>query len=522
MSLPKGHRTLSIFGWLVGLFAFNLLVAWPQNADKTSIAVALAAIDSLLTVPQLVLTGLVVYGIIAARPLMPNRRLAGYISAGLAAAILTLVLSYHTQFANAFIRMQEACRHLAIVGNRPLSPEEVFRKVSPSVFVVETLDENGKPVDLGSGVAIGRDFLITNCHVVQSGASLRVGHDKGQWTARLIRALPGHDLCGLKPAGLDLKAIETRPSSGLVTGQRVYAIGSPEGLELTFSEGVISALRETDGVHVIQTSAPISPGSSGGGLFDTYGDLVGITTFQLKEGQSLNFALPGEWVVDASGRNSSTSPSDEELESKAWLDIGVEAIKTEDYGLAGPSLRKCADLKQVDAPRALVELGHLAEMAAGLNSPSDAFKSWLRQYDVSSEKAESMAMTDFEKAIELNPGYAEPWIELARVHMVRNDHGLAVSAAKEATRLAPGDWNAWMVLGESYIDAHSYPEAIEALQRGEAVAPDKMKPTMRLFVGSAYAKNGDREQVLRIYRELKTSDPKAAEYFFKWYVLPAR
>jgi len=87
-----------------------------------------------------------------------------------------------------------------------------------------------------------------------------------------------------------------RASSSLAVGERVYAIGAPEGLELTLSEGVISGLRDFDGAHVIQTSAPVSPGSSGGGLFDAHGHLIGITTFSMKEGQNLNFALPTEWV----------------------------------------------------------------------------------------------------------------------------------------------------------------------------------------------------------------------------------
>jgi S1-C subfamily serine protease len=206
--------------------------------------------------------------------------------------------------------------------SQTISPVEIFQRVSPSVFVVEALDANGKTLMLGSGVAMARDFLITNCHVVQSGSSLRVSRGKEHWTARLIQAVVSHDLCGLRPSGLTLQPVEVRPSSKLATGEHVYAIGSPEGLELTFSEGVISALRETEGVRMIQTSAAISPGSSGGGLFDAQGNLVGVTSFYLKEGQSLNFALSGEWVsgmlsssTEAAAK-SSTRLSDAELESR--------------------------------------------------------------------------------------------------------------------------------------------------------------------------------------------------------------
>src|SRR5476649_1726632 len=79
-------------------------------------------------------------------------------------------------------------------------------------------------------------------------------------------------------------------------GARVYAIGAPEGLELSITEGLVSALRNIDGVRVFQSSAPISPGSSGGGLFDDQGNLIGITTFRIGEGQDLNFAVSSDNV----------------------------------------------------------------------------------------------------------------------------------------------------------------------------------------------------------------------------------
>jgi hypothetical protein len=89
------------------------------------------------------------------------------------------------------------------------------------------------------------------------------------------------------------------------TGQRVYAIGSPQGLELTISEGIVSALRKVEEGTVIQTTAPISPGSSGGGLFDLSGHLIGIMTFQHRYGQNLNFALPADWIGQMRPRQAS-------------------------------------------------------------------------------------------------------------------------------------------------------------------------------------------------------------------------
>jgi S1-C subfamily serine protease len=90
---------------------------------------------------------------------------------------------------------------------------------------------------------------------------------------------PERDLVQLRVSGLKAPPVEIRPSKTLQTGERVYAIGAPEGFELTLSEGLISSLRRLEGAQIIQTTAPISSGSSGGGLFDAQGRLIGITTF---------------------------------------------------------------------------------------------------------------------------------------------------------------------------------------------------------------------------------------------------
>jgi tetratricopeptide (TPR) repeat protein len=312
----------------------------------------------------------------------------------------------------------------------------------------------------------------------------------------------------------------------------VYAIGSPEGLELTFSEGVISALRDTEGVRMVQTSAAISPGSSGGGLFDAQGNLVGVTTFYLKEGQSLNFALPGEWVsgtlaasTEAVGK-SSARLGDAGLESRAWMGIGLEAVKKEDYGLATHSFRMCADLKQLEAPQAWLELGELAEKATHLDSASEAYRNWFLTLYGSwppkevQRKLQERAVAAFEKAIELKTGYAEGWLALARVYSQRQEYDQAISSAKEATRLAPGDLEGWTDLAMLYVKTGFYPEARTALQRAEKIAPSDRKVGVLVFAGIEYGEMSDREQVMRIYQELKVTDPKAAEWFFKACVLP--
>jgi S1-C subfamily serine protease len=85
-----------------------------------------------------------------------------------------------------------------------------------------------------------------------------------------------------------------RPFDELEVGEKVYSIGTPRGLEKTIADGIISGLLTRSNPHLIQTTAPISPGSSGGGLFDAYGNLIGITTLSLKESQNINFAIAAD------------------------------------------------------------------------------------------------------------------------------------------------------------------------------------------------------------------------------------
>jgi len=188
-----------------------------------------------------------------------------------------------------------------------LDAEQVFERASASVVTVESQDAAGITMGLGSGVVIAPGEIITNCHVVRAGLILQVKKEGRSSPAYLRFADTVRDLCQLQASQA---SSFSRPVGGLVTmndlrvGQRVYAVGAPRGLELTLSDGLISGLRHgADGsIQMIQTTAPISPGSSGGGLFDQDGRLVGITTRQFKEGQNLNFALPAIWVLELSSR----------------------------------------------------------------------------------------------------------------------------------------------------------------------------------------------------------------------------
>ena len=189
----------------------------------------------------------------------------------------------------------------AAVSGGAESPQKLFKLLSRSVLKVEAKVRTG--IAQGSAVAVGKRELITNCHVLEGARKIVVKHGDREWVASLGRSDPATDRCVLEIEPPDLTPVRgVRAMEDVEVGEKVFTLGSPSGLELTLSDGLLSGLREIDGQQLVQTTAPISPGSSGGGLFDTRGNVIGVTTAALvgKErlNQALNFAIPAESFWD--------------------------------------------------------------------------------------------------------------------------------------------------------------------------------------------------------------------------------
>lgn len=180
----------------------------------------------------------------------------------------------------------------------------VFRSASPTVVVVLNPGQQSQ----GSGIAVGREAgqttIATNCHVVSGAETVMVHRGNAQAPASVVHCDPRRDVALLRTR-LPIPSARTRASSTLRIGEPVFAIGAPRGLELTISSGLVSQLRvePSESAPLVQTSAPISPGSSGGGLFDAKGLLVGMTTMYLRDGQALNFAVPVDWLLSPRTEN---------------------------------------------------------------------------------------------------------------------------------------------------------------------------------------------------------------------------
>jgi S1-C subfamily serine protease len=176
-----------------------------------------------------------------------------------------------------------------------LSPEEIYKAESAGMILIEIYDDQGRKRAFGSGFVVASDgTTITNYHVIRGASRATVKFADG--TVGSIEGVESYD------QNRDLAVVQVMPapkafleigdSDRMRVGDKVVAVGSPLGLQNTMSEGIVSGLRN----GVIQISAPISPGSSGGAVFDEHGKVIGVSSAQMVAGQNLNFAIPINWA----------------------------------------------------------------------------------------------------------------------------------------------------------------------------------------------------------------------------------
>jgi S1-C subfamily serine protease len=192
-----------------------------------------------------------------------------------------------------------------------LSPREIASASFPSVVLLVFEDSNGQPVSMGSGFVVAKGKVISNQHVVEGAARgyAKVIGQKQKYDVTGYEAIDYEkDLVLLTVDGCSAPPLKLSYGSELAVGDPVYAVGSPQGLEGTFSQGIVSGVRSIGTDSLLQITAPISPGSSGGPILNAEGLVVGVAVATFRGGQNLNFAIPSKYASQVLKAAKATQP----------------------------------------------------------------------------------------------------------------------------------------------------------------------------------------------------------------------
>ena len=188
---------------------------------------------------------------------------------------------------------------------------EIAEKALTATVYLQMMDRSGKTLGIGSGFFVGENQIVTNFHVVDGaakGTAKQVSEDT-KYTIEGVSATDRkNDLAILKVTAIGVAPLLLGDSDAVKIGETVYVAGNPQGLEGTFSNGIISSIRERYTRKRLQMTAPISQGSSGGPVLNGKGEVIGVSSATIKGGQNLNFAIPSNYIKAMLARSNRTKP----------------------------------------------------------------------------------------------------------------------------------------------------------------------------------------------------------------------
>ena len=364
----------------------------------------------------------------------------------------------------------------------------IYERTVPSVVIIRTF-RGGKAIGLGSGFVLHPgNRIVTNEHVIRGASLVRVFTNQGKSgdVTQVIALDERRDIAVLPipkrwrnaakwMEGLELVAM---PALRLAVvppkiGDTVFALGSPKGLDFTFTKGIVSQFRRNFGSFgsVVQTDANLSPGSSGGPLVDCRGQVVGINTLASRavtEAHNLNFAVSAEEIATVCGNQRPTALSG----LRGFSDYEEERLNADggespQVGEAAPQPRGDSDWRTAGEVRRILDRA-LADATGG-------------EFD--------KAIADYTDAIRLDPKCALAYCGQGIAYWFKGDYDKAIADFTEAIRLDPNYANAYRNRGLAYKSKHDYDKAIADYTEAIRLEPKNARAYYER--GCAYVGNGD-------------------------------
>jgi S1-C subfamily serine protease len=341
----------------------------------------------------------------------------------------------------------------------------LVRRVKPAVVAIVTYDDKGEALTTGSGFFIRPGQVVTNLHVMRGARRSEVKTLDGKG-----KVFPVAGIFALDEEGdLALLSVPTppdRPRSNELAnslpeeGEKIFVIGNPLKLEGSVSDGIVSAVREVPGVgKIIQITAPISHGNSGSPIFNLRGQVIGVVTVKVTNGQNINLA------------------------------IGAARVRA----LRADKLGPLSVLPEKE------RRGDIAELLykTGLDSL------WLGNYD--------NAVSYFENAVNRNPKRVDAWIQVGYCKVKQGKNEEAIKAYLQALSLRPDAEDILNKLGDAYYYASKTSEAIEAYKEAIRLYPTGAEAYYNLAL--VYFEMGNKKDALAEAKILRQLDEKLYEKF---------
>ncbi|HKN83161.1 MAG TPA: tetratricopeptide repeat-containing serine protease family protein [Pyrinomonadaceae bacterium] len=343
---------------------------------------------------------------------------------------------------------------------------QLVKRVKPAVVAIATYDATGEPLMTGSGFFLRPGQVVTNLHVVRGAVRAEIKTLDGKGKVFPVNGTLAVDEEGdLTLLEVDMP-LERARASELATelpdeGEPIFVIGNPLKLEGSVSDGIVSAVREVpNSYRIIQITAPISHGNSGSPVFNLRGQVLGVVTVKVTNGQNINLAIAAARVGQlTAGKLQPLS----ELNLKSRGDVAESLYRT------------------------------------GLESL------WLGNYD--------NAVGYFENAANKNPRRAETWVQVGYCKVKQGKNQEAIHAYLQALQLKPGDADIHNKLGDAYYYAGRLREAIDSYTEAARLRPDCAETFYNLAI--AYAESGNPSMAAAQARILQRLDPKLYEKYLR-------
>ena len=341
---------------------------------------------------------------------------------------------------------------------------ELVRKVKPAVVSIITYDAEGEPLMTGSGFFVDHCKVVTNLHVIRGATKVEIkmldGKGRTYPAAGILAVDTEGDLALMR---VDVpqeraRSIELAPDLP-DEGETIFVIGNPLKLEGSVSDGIVSAVREVPNVgRIIQITAPISHGNSGSPVFNLRGQVLGVVTVKVTNGQNINLAIAAARVRELQGEN-----------VRPFSELPA---------------RTKADLSETLYQNGLESL-------------------WLGNYE--------SALSYFQNAVNKNPRRADAWTQVGYCKVKQGKNAEAIRAYERALELKPAAAEIHNKLGDAYYYAGRLLDAIDSYSQAVRLEPNYAEAYYNLAV--TYYETGNRTMAATEARILQKLDGKLYEKY---------